>query len=336
MLRFVIRRILFAVLVLLITTLVAFLIFFGLPKLAGVSTEALAARYAGREPTPDVLHGIIVQLGLDRPLPVQYLEFVKGLVAGRDYNGGSYSIHCAAPCFGYSWRTSTPVWELLLNRAPVTLSIAGGAAVLWLLGGVAAGVISALRKGTVFDRVAMTISLVGVSLPVFLTGLLALALFVNTLHLLPSDQYVDLTTDPLQWVENLILPWITTAFTYGALYTRLTRAGMLETMNEDYIRTARAKGLPERTVVLRHALRGTLTPIVSIFGMDLGLLLGGAVLTEVAFSMQGLGQLTIQGIQQSDLPVVLGVTLFAAFFIVVANTIVDIGYAVIDPRVRLA
>jgi peptide/nickel transport system permease protein len=181
----------------------------------------------------------------------------------------------------------------------------------------------------------MTVALAGVSLPIFFTGLLSLALFSYRWPIFQNVHYVPITDNPLDWARNLVLPWITLAFLYAALYARLTRAGMLETMNEDYIRTARAKGLPERTVVLRHGLRAALTPIVTIFGLDLGLLLGGAVLTETTFSLPGIGVFAIDAVNQNDLPKVLGVTMIGAFFIVMANLAVDVVYAAIDPRVRL-
>jgi len=222
----------------------------------------------------------------------------------------------------------------MVSDIPVTLSLAIGAAVIWLVSGVSIGVLSALKRGTVFDRAAMGVALAGVSLPIFFTGLVLLELFVYRWNLLPAPTFVPFTQNPFQWAQNLILPWITLAFLYAALYARLTRAGMLETMNEDYIRTARAKGLPERTVISKHGLRAALTPVVTIFGMDLGLLLGGAVITEYTFGLHGLGLFTIEAVQSQDLPEILGVTLLAAFFIVIANLFVDVLYAYIDPRVR--
>ena len=180
----------------------------------------------------------------------------------------------------------------------------------------------------------MAIALAGVSLPIFFTGLIALELFSYKWALFPNVQYVNLTSNPLLWAKNLVLPWVTLAFLYAALYARLTRAGMLETMGEDYIRTARAKGLRERTVVVKHGLRAALTPITTIFGIDLGLLIGGAIITEVTFSLHGLGMFTYQAIQNQDFPEIEGVVLLASFFIVLANLVVDVLYAVIDPRVR--
>jgi peptide/nickel transport system permease protein len=223
----------------------------------------------------------------------------------------------------------------MVSDIPVTASIAIGAAVLWLIGGVAIGIVSALKRGTIFDRLAMGTALAGVSLPVFFTGLIALELFSYKWQLFPNVQYVGITQNPLLWAKNLVLPWLTLAFLYAALYARLTRAGMLETMGEDYIRTARAKGVPERLVVAKHALRAVMTPIITIFGMDLGLLFGGAILVEVTFSLHGLGGFTIEAIQNQDFPEIMGVVMLASFFIVIANLMVDILYAVIDPRVRL-
>jgi peptide/nickel transport system permease protein len=219
----------------------------------------------------------------------------------------------------------------------VTLSLAAGAAILWLLSGVAVGVLSALRRGTVFDRAAMGIALAGVSLPIFFTGLLSLSIFSYWLGWFPGGgSYTPITENPGLWAYDLVLPWVTLAFLYAAGYARLTRAGMLETMNEDFVRTARAKGLPERTVVIKHGLRSALTPILTIFGLDLGLLLGGAILTESTYSLNGIGKYAIDAINGNDLPKVLGVTLMGAFFIIFANLVVDMLYAVIDPRVRVS
>jgi len=244
--------------------------------------------------------------------------------------------YCPPPCFGYSFRSQQPVWPQMTSALPVTLSLAIGASILWLIGGVAIGVLSALRRGSIFDRFSMAVALAGVSLPIFFTGLISLELFSYKWPLFPNVTWVPITHNPALWARNLVLPWVTLAFLYAALYARLTRAGMLETMNEDFIRTARAKGLRERTVVVRHGLRAALTPILTIFGMDLGLLVGGAILTESTFSLPGLGQFTLLAIQNQDFPEIMGVVLLAAFFIVVANMLVDILYAVVDPRVRTA
>lgn len=335
MVTFIIRRLLATVLLLVVVAAITFAIFFLLPRLAGQSTYQLAAQYVGRNPTPSQVHAIEVKLGLNQPIQVQFGRFLKGIVAGETYSNGPSLTHCPAPCLGYSWRDQQPVWPLLVSYIPVTLSLAVGAAVIWLVSGVAIGVLSALRRGSVFDRVAMGTALLGVSLPIFFTGQILLLLFSFKWQIFPNVQYVSPFSNPLEWAKNLILPWLTLAFLYSALYARITRAGMLETMHEDYIRTARAKGLPERTVILKHGLRAALTPVLTIFGLDLGLLLGGAVITEYTYSLHGLGLFTIEAINNSDLPEIMGVVLLAAFFIVIANLIVDILYAAIDPRVRI-
>ena len=334
MIYFIIRRLILTVFLLLLVSAITFAIFFLVPRLAGQTAYQLAAQYVGRNPTPDAIRAVEIKLGLNDPLYLQYGRFIKGIVAGVHYNNGPDVSYCPFPCFGYSFRNQQPVWPQLVSDAPVTVSLAIGASVLWLIGGVSIGVLSALRRGSFFDRLSMGVALAGVSLPVFFTGLMALELFSYKWSIFPNVHYVGITSNPVQWARNLVLPWVTLAFLYAALYARLTRAGMLETMGEDYIRTARAKGLPERVVIVKHGLRAALTPIVTIFGLDLGLLLGGAILTETTFSMPGLGQCTILAIQNQDLPEIMGVVMIAALFIVVANMVVDILYAVVDPRVR--
>jgi peptide/nickel transport system permease protein len=332
---FIIRRLFSAVLMLIVVSMATFAVFFLVPRLAGQTTDQLAAQYVGRNPTPVQIHNAEVKLGLDQPVYIQYGRFVEGIVAGQDYDTGTSIEHCSAPCFGFSFHNQQPVLPQMLDALPVTASLAIGAAVLWLLAGIGIGVLSALRRGSFFDRAAMSVALAGVSLPVFFTALLSLAIFRDAIPLFPdAGTYTPITENPAKWAESLVLPWVTLAFLYAALYARLTRAGMLETMGEDFIRTARAKGLRERSVVVRHGLRATLTPIVTIFGLDIGLLIGGAVLTEKAFSLNGLGQFAINAISDQDLPEILGVTMLAGFFVVIANLIVDILYAVIDPRVR--
>jgi len=336
MLNFIIRRLITTIFLLIVVSIITFGIFFLIPRLAGQNSAELAAQYVGRNPTMSAILQMEQKLGLNDPLVVQYWRFLKGIVVGAHYDSGPSQTFCAPPCFGYSFRTQQPVWPQMMAALPVTISLAAGAALIWLTTGVSIGVLSALKRGTVVDRFSMAIALAGVSLPIFFTGLLSLELFSYKWPLFPNDQYVAITANPLLWARNLVLPWITLAFLYAALYARLTRASMLETMSEDYIRTARAKGLPERTVIARHGLRPALTPILTIFGMDLGLLLGGAILTETTFSLPGLGQFTVLAIQNQDFPEIMGVVMLAAFFIVIANLVVDILYAVVDPRVRIS
>jgi peptide/nickel transport system permease protein len=331
---FIIRRLIGTIFLLIVVSMITFAIFFLIPKLAGQNAYQLAAQYVGRNPTRSAILQVEAKLGLNDPIYLQYGRFLKGIVFGVHYRSGPSVTYCPPPCFGYSFRTQLPVWPQMVSDIPVTLSLAIGASILWLVGGVSIGVLSALRRGTLFDRFSMGVALAGVSLPIFFTGLIALELFSYKWPIFPNVQFVPFTQNPLLWARNLVLPWIVLAFLYAALYARLTRAGMLETMSEDYIRTARAKGLRERKVIFKHGLRAALTPIVTIFGMDLGLLLGGAIITEVTFSLHGLGLFTVEAVQNQDLPEILGVTMLAAFFIVIANLVVDILYAVVDPRVR--
>jgi peptide/nickel transport system permease protein len=322
---------------LVVVSMITFSIFFLVPRLAGQTPELMAARYVGSRAGSAQYHQVAERLGFFDPFWLQYWHWLKAIFVGMDFNYGNGVEHCPAPCFGYSYLKNTPVWPDLLDRVTVTASLAVGAAIIWVLFGVATGVVSALRRGTVFDRASMGVALGGVSLPIFFTGLISLVLFSYGRPFritAPGSSYVDFTKNPAEWAYDLILPWITLAFLFAASYARLTRAGMLETMNEDYVRTARAKGLRENRVVIKHGLRGALTPIVTIFGLDFGLLIGGAVLTERVFSLNGLGKYAIDGITNNDLPKVLGVTLLAGLFIVIANLVVDLLYAVVDPRVR--
>jgi len=334
---YIIRRLFAAVVLLFIVSMITFAIFFVIPKLGGGTPETLASRYVGRAATAETVRLTAERLGFYDPILVQYGNWLKGIFVGADYDYGPAVDHCPAPCLGYSFRTNQPVLPDLLDRLPVTLSLASGAAILWLIAGISVGTLSALRKGSFLDRMSMGVALAGVSLPIFFTGLISLAFFSYQLGwTAPGGSYTPITENVGDWAYALLLPWITLAFQFSAQYARLTRAGMLETMNEDFIRTARAKGLVERKVVVKHGLRGALTPILTIFGLDIGLLLGGAVLTESAFSLKGLGQYAIDAIKNYDLPKVMGVTIMAAFFIVLANLVVDLLYAVVDPRVRTA
>jgi peptide/nickel transport system permease protein len=333
LIRFLIRRIVGGLVVLVIISIITFWLFFALPKLLNANPAAL---YAGRSPSPATIAAVSQKLGLDNPFWTQYWDFLKGIFVGRTYGTGQAANVCHAPCLGFSFINNEPVWSEIISDLPVDISLTIGAAILWLISGVATGVLSALRRGTIFDRVAMTGALAGVSLPIYFTGLLSLSIFSYGpawLRWFPNVHFVGFTDNPLSWARNLVLPWVCLAFLYAALYARLTRATMLETMSEDYIRTARAKGLTERRVIVKHGLRSAITPIVTIFGLDVGLLLGSAVLTEQVFGFVGIGKLAILAIGSRDLPVVLGVTLFAAFFVVVANIIVDVLYAYVDPRV---
>lgn len=327
MLRFVSFRLAGMIVVLLIVATIAYAVFYLLPTNP-------AQLSCGKPCTPDNLQRAKEFMGTNLPWYAQLGEFLKGIIVGRSFGNGQAAVVCSSPCFGYSFQQNATVTSLILSRFPVSASIAIGAAALWLLAGVTAGVIAALRRGTATDRGVMALAIAGVSAPSYLVGLLAILLFSFTLHWLPSGGYIPLTQNPAQWAVHLILPWCTLAFISAAIYARLTRGQMLEEMNQDYIRTARAKGLTEWRVVLHHGLRNALIPVVTIFGLDLGALLGGTVIAEKVFSMQGLGAMLIDAVHALDLQLVVGFTLFAAFLIVFANFIVDLIYGFVDPRVK--
>ncbi|MET7638596.1 ABC transporter permease [Streptomyces sp. NPDC005438] len=331
MLTYLIRR-LFAVAVMLVVIILAvFCIFFLIPKWTGTDP---ATMFVGKQADKASVEAVREKLGLADPVLVQLLEFFKGIFVGREYSAGGDVTNCSAPCFGYSFRTEQEIWPVLTDRLPVTLALALGAAVVWLIIGLTAGVVSALKRGSIWDRISMTAALAGVSLPIYFTGLVSLALFSYQLGLV-SNKYTPFAESPGEWFSGMILPWVTLAFLFGAMYARLTRATMLEVMGEDYIRTARAKGLTEPVVIRRHAMRSALTPVITLLGVDLGALMGGAILTETTFSIPGLGQAVLKAISDKDLPLILGVTLITATAVVVANLIVDLLYGLIDPRVRL-
>jgi peptide/nickel transport system permease protein len=299
-------------------TFITFIIFYLFP-----SADPAALR-AGRQPSPQLIEQIRHQLGLDRPWPVQYLDYLKNVVLHFD--------------LGFSYQNTISVRTQIFQRLPATISLAAGAAVIWLIIGIAIGIISAVRSGTLTDRLAMGGALVAISAPVYWLGLVSLYLFADDIGLVKifpgAGSYVPLTDDPVKWFTSLLLPWFVLAAAFAAVYARLLRSTMIEAMSEDYIRTARAKGLSERRVILRHALRAAITPIVTAAGLDVGVLLGGAILTESVFNIPGVGRLAYDSIQNSDLPMIQGTVLFGAFFIVTANLIVDVAYAFIDPRVR--
>jgi peptide/nickel transport system permease protein len=318
--RYVIRRLMWVALVLAIVTLVTFLIFYIMPP------GNPAVRFAGKQPTPELIAEVERQLGLDKPWYHQYGLFMKRLVTGDQYG---------TPGLGFSYDSRTPILEEIKTRAPRTLSLALGGAVVWLLMGIPIGIISALKRRTVVDRAAMGFALFGISAPVFWLGLMALFIFWQKLGFESlGTGYVDFRESPTGWFSHLIMPWIVLALLYAAFYARMIRGNLIDTMGEDYIRTARAKGLPERKVVMKHGLRASLTPVVTMFGMDLALLIGGAVITETVFNVQGLGNWAVNAVAANDLPAVLGVTIVLASAVAIMNLVVDLLYAYLDPRVR--
>src|SRR5450631_870835 len=320
MARFLIRRILQGILVMWLVTVSVFLIFF-----VGPGPSSVARTLAGKAATPQVVAEVSHRLLLDRPIYVQYGHFLWLLLHGN---------------LGYSFYHSQSVNSIIAAAFPITLSLIAGAAILWVVMGVLSGVISAVRSRSIWDRMFTGLALLFYSMPSFVLGLLFLLVFyyeltIHGVNAFPGSGFTPLTQNPFQWFRGLILPWFTLALVSAATYNRLTRGSMLDVMGDDYIRTARAKGLSERRVIFRHSLRAALTPIVTQFGLDVGILLGGAVITEVVFSMPGLGYTAVYSITQQDLPVIIGVVILASTAVVVANIVVDAFYAVLDPRVRL-
>jgi peptide/nickel transport system permease protein len=318
MIAYIIRRVLWGIALLVIVTALTFVLFRILP------TADPARLRAGRLATPGLIAEIRHNLGLDKPLITQFWLYMKGVFL--HFN------------LGYSYYSGASVRSLIANRLPATISLTVGAAVLWLVIAIPVGIVSALKRHSPLDRASMGAALLLISAPVYWLGLIALYLFASDIGVIPllpgASSYVGLTTDPFKWFTSLILPWIVLAASFAAIYARVLRGSLIESMQEDYIRTARAKGLSERRVVLHHGLRPALNPIVTLLGLDLGVLLAGAVLTETVFNIPGIGRLNYNAITTADFPVVQGTVLLAAFFIIVANIVVDIIYAYLDPRVR--
>jgi peptide/nickel transport system permease protein len=300
-----------------------------------------ARLYCGKSCTPTAIDAINHRLELDIPIVDQYTKYVSGIFFGRTFSPTSpQPIECPAPCLGYSYDKHVPVLTLITRAAPVTFWLSIGAFIIWIVLGVSLGIFAALKRGRWPDRLVVGISLVGYSMPSFFIGLLLYVFVIISLKLLPLPSYPQggwtaPFTSPVQFLQTMILPWIVLATLYAAFYMRLTRNQVLEVLGDDYVRTARAKGLPERTVVVRHALRAGLTPIVTAAGLDLAGLLGGAIISESIFSLPGMGSLAIGAITKSDLPLIAGITLLSSAIIIFANFIVDLLYAVIDPRVRI-
>jgi peptide/nickel transport system permease protein len=318
MVRDIIRRLLWVVVLLFVVSAVTFVIFYELP-----SADPAVLR-AGKSPDPTLIAQIRHTLGLDKPVYVQYWLYMKKVILHFD--------------FGYSFQDSQPVRKEILSRLPATISLTAGAVVVWMLVALPVGIISAVKRRSFADRVSMGGALLAISAPVYWLGLVALYLFANDIgiwHVFDgAGTYTPISQDPAKWFGSLLLPWLVLAASFAAFYARLLRANLIDVMGEDYIRTARAKGLPERRVIGRHGMRSAITPIVTALGLDIGILLGGAILTETVFNIPGIGRLAYDAIQKSDLPTVQGTVLMGAFFIILLNLCVDIVYAFLDPRVR--
>ncbi len=318
MTRYVVRRILWGVLLLVIVSALMFVLFRILP------TAEPARLRAGHDASPRVIAELRVDLGLNRPLIDQFWLYMKGLFLHFD--------------LGYSYYSGASVRSLIFNRLPATLSLTIGSAIIWMGIGLPIGILSALRRRSRSDRASMGVALLFISAPEYWLGLIVLYLFaadIGQLKVFPgAGSYIGLTADPWKWFTSLILPWLVLAAGFAAVYARVMRGSLIETISKDYIRTARAKGLPERQVVLRHGVRSAITPILTIFALDVGVLLGGVVLVETVFDIPGIGRLNYDAITHADFPIIQGTVLLAALFIIVANIVVDIAYAYLDPRVR--
>ncbi|MGA8116105.1 MAG: ABC transporter permease [Actinocatenispora sp.] len=329
MVRYLIKRILLAVLTMFAVSVLTFVLFFMVPT-------SPAYVMCGKQCDKHSIAQTNKRLGLDKPKTTQYALFMKGIVTGRTYGTGDLAIRCDAPCLGFSFRTNEPVTDILKRTLPATVSIVVGATIIQLVLGVGLGMLSALRRGTLFDKTSVGVSLVGASMQIYFFGPILMLIFVYSTDWLPTPGYVSPFESPGEWLGKMLLPWFTLGFLNSAIFARLSRAQMLETLSEDFVRTAQAKGLTKWKVYGRHALRAAITPIVTTAGLFLGGALGGAVITETVFSVNGIGRASVQAVQDLNLPVVMATVLLAAFFIIIMNIIVDMLYSVIDPRVRMS
>ncbi|MEU5992442.1 ABC transporter permease [Spirillospora sp. NPDC047418] len=323
MFAFLARRISSGVLILVTIIVVTFGLFYALPR-------DPARLFCGKICTPEMLAAARRNLGLDEALLTQLWQYLSGLVAGRDIG----DVHCAAPCLGYSYITQRPVLDVLFERFPVTLSLAAGSSVIFLVVGGGAGLLAARFRGTWVDKGATSFSLAGSAMQVYFVGVIALYLLVDQSQLMSRPGWTSPLDDLAAWFGGLLLPWIILSIIFTATYTRFTRSTMVETLGEDFVRTARAKGMPGRTVFFKYAARGTAAPVITLFGIDAAVLLSGAVITETVFNLPGIGKLAVDSVTNADLPMLMGVTLVAATAMIVANIVVDACYALIDPRVR--
>jgi len=311
--RFAIRRLIGLVAVLFAVSVLTFVIFNVIPN------SDPAQRIAGKAATPTLVANITEEWGFEKSWPEQYVTMMRKVFSGDLV----------------SYFSREDVDTRIAEGIPATFSLCAGAAAIWMFFGILFGYLSAVRAGGALDRVLTVIAVAGISMPVFWLAAIFLNYLTYKTEIFPSGEYVALTADPLEWAYHLVLPWITLAILYTGFYSRVLRSNMLDVMNEDYVRTARAKGLSERRVMSRHVLRNALTPIITLFGLDVGALLGGAILVEAIFSLNGVGQYAYESLKNVDLPPIMGIVLFGAFFVVLFNALVDIAYAYLDPRVKL-
>jgi peptide/nickel transport system permease protein len=327
---FVARRLVSALSVVLVTLIATFALFFVAP------TDPAMSICGERNCTQQRYNEIKRNLHLDKPKVQQFAEYTAGIFAGRDFETSGVVQHCKAPCLGYSFKNDRPVYEMLKTRLPVTVSLVFGYAILVLTIGVFVGSMAAKRRGTVSDRALMTSTLVLSSVPYYIVALMISLYFTILYPILPRSGYTPITDNPGKWFAGLFTPWLVLGVYSCTQYARFSRGSMVETLSEDYIRTARAKGLSDRVVTFKHALRSGLIPVITIFGLDIATSLAGAIFTEKIFDLPGLGNLVIDSLNNYDLPVIMGTVLIASVFLVAMNFIVDIAYSLIDPRVRLA
>ncbi|WP_159772543.1 ABC transporter permease [Streptomyces sp. HM190] len=325
MLQFIIRRLAGAVVTLFLIGAVTFFLFVAAPS-------DYASLACGRDCSPERLDAIRHALGLNEPIFKQFWEFMSGIVVGRDFPDG----HCAAPCLGQSFYSGDFVWDTIMDRFPLTLSLTVGAMTVFLIVGIGAGMLAAYRRGSLVDKIATGSSMVLSSFQIYFLGPIVLTILVYSTGWMEDPKYVPFTEDPVGWLVGLSIPMVVMATIFTAQYTRMARASMIEQLAEEHVRTARAKGMSKKFVFFRYAWRGSLIPIVTVLGIDISALLGGGVVTELTFSLQGIGRLAVDGAINKDLPLTMGVMLFGAFFILLLNILVDIVYAWIDPRVRLS
>ncbi|MEV7845975.1 MULTISPECIES: ABC transporter permease [Streptomyces] len=325
MLQFLIRRLTGAVVIMFLIGAFTFFLFYTIP-------QDFAQLSCGKNCSPENIAVIRENLGLDKPITAQFWDFMSGIVIGRDFATG----HCSAPCLGQSFSSGDFVWDSIMDRFPLTLSLTVGGLVIFLILGLGSGLLAAWKRGTAIDKVVSGASMLLSSFQIYFLGPIVLGIFVFSTGWMENPKYIPFTENPVGWAVGLLLPWAVMATIFTAQYTRMSRSTMIEQLQEEHVRTARAKGMPARYVFFRYAWRGSLAPIVTILGMDLSGLLAGGVVTEFTFDLAGIGRLAVESSLTKDLPLTMGVMLFGAFFILLLNIVVDLAYAYIDPRVRLA
>ncbi|MCH0566284.1 MULTISPECIES: ABC transporter permease [unclassified Streptomyces] len=325
MLQFIIRRTLGAVVTLFLIGAATFFLFVAAPS-------DYASLACGKDCSPQRLADIREALGLNLPVAQQFWDFMTGIFMGRDFPTG----HCSAPCLGQSFYSGEMVWNTIMDRFPLTLTLTIGGSIVFLVVGIGAGMVAAFRRGSFVDKFATGASMVLSSFQIYFLGPIALVVLVYSTGLMEDPKYVPITEDPFGWFVGMSIPVCVMATIFTAQYTRMARSSMIEQLAEEHVRTARAKGMSKKYVFFRYAWRGSLIPIVTVFGIDFSAMLGGAVVTELTFSLQGIGRLAVNGATTKDLPLTMGVMLVGAFFILIVNILTDIAYAFIDPRVRLS